>query len=72
MKRENEINKYQNMSEESRQTLKEYQENYREAKQRNKKPWILISIDKVKTKRIVISEIIHIVIKFHLNNLLDI
>ena len=72
MKRENEINKYQNMSEESRQTLKEYQENYREAKQRNKKSWILISIDKVKAKRIVISEIIHIVIKFHLNNLLDI
>ena len=53
MKRENEINKYQNMSEESRQTLKEYQENYREAKQCNKKPWFLISIDKVKTKRIV-------------------
>ena len=72
MKRENEINKYQNMSEESRQTLKEYQENYREAKQCNKKPWFLISIDKVKTKRIVLSKIIHIVIKFHLINLLDI
>ena len=56
IKREYGRNIYRNISEENKQKLEEYQKNYHEAKKWNKKPSFLISIDKVKTKRIVLSK----------------
>ena len=49
-------NIYRNISEENKQKLEKYQKNYHEAKKWNKKPSFLISIVKIKTKRIVLSK----------------